>query len=253
MLLWKGSFREAIAACDEAMEQNPDALGILWTRGAAYAHLGQWDKAAADLAPQGVNSVWPNSDFSLQLACLRLLQDDVPGYRQVCQQLIERAGQSKEGITGNNAYMLLRTCTMFPKGGTDPAEVLLWTDRAVASQPKTAWYLHTLALAHYRADHFDQAVHYCHESQKVDPKLAGRIVNQLLLAMAYQRLVQRDEARRTWQEVAQWREAVGRGTYKGDGTFPPDMHLSDWLEFQVLYREAETLIGPDDLNPSKPN
>jgi tetratricopeptide (TPR) repeat protein len=248
-----GQWQQAIADYSKVIDMYPVRQDVRNKRAYAYCVVGQWDKAVADLAPQGVNAESPNSDTWLQLACLRLLQDDVPGYRQLCKQLIERAGQSEGGIPGTTAYFVSRTCTMLAQGGTNPAQVLVWAEKAVAAEPKAAWSLHTLALAHYRAGHLDQAVRYCRQSLDADPKWDGGMLNRLLQAMALCRQDQKDEARKCLRPVAQWRQEVADGTYKGDAPCPPDKHLSDWLEFQVLWREAEKLFSRDELSPSKQN
>ena len=54
----------------------------------------------------------------------------------------------------------------------------------------------------------------------------------------YQPRRRHDQARAEFRAVADRRAAIRNGTYKGEPGAPPDMHLSDWLEFQVLYREA---------------
>jgi serine/threonine protein kinase/tetratricopeptide (TPR) repeat protein len=248
-----GQWQEAIAAYSKYLDLCPAGRDFRYKRGYAYSVVGQWDKAVADLAPQGVNAESPNSDTWLQLACLRLLQDDVPGYRQLCQQLIESATQSEQGITGSTAYFVSRTCTMLPQRETDQAQVLVWAEKAVAADPKAPWCLHTLALAHYRAGHLDHTVRYCLESRKADPKWDGGMLNRLLQAMALVRQDQKDEAQKCLRPVAQWQQEVADGTYKGDAPCPPDKHLSDWLEFQVLWREAEKLFDKDELKPSNRN
>jgi tetratricopeptide (TPR) repeat protein len=208
-------------------------------RGYAYSMEGRWDKAAADLAPEGVQLAWPSSDIWLQLACLRLLQSDIPGYRGLCQQLVERAGQSKQGFTGQTAYMASRTCMMHAQGGTDPAQAVRWAGKAESSDPKCSWYLHVLALAHYRAGQWEKAVEQCQKSLAADPSWQGRALNWLLLGMAQERRNKSTGANKWLEKASQWHADVRAG--KRPEASPPDMHLSDWLEFQVLFPEAQAL------------
>jgi tetratricopeptide (TPR) repeat protein len=120
---------------------------------------------------------------------------------------------------------------------------VLWAEKAVASHPKSQWCLYTLALAHYRAGQFKEAVQRSHESLKADPHWCGIPLNWLLLGMAYQRLGQPEEARQWMDKASAWRERASRGSSpKGEQATPPDVHLNDWLEFQVLWREAEELL-----------
>jgi hypothetical protein len=67
------------------------------------------------------------------------------------------------------------------------------------------------------------------------------MLNWLVLAMASHRLGQPREARQWLEKADQWREQLPRG--KGGGAIsPPGLAGADWVEFHVLYREAEALL-----------
>jgi tetratricopeptide (TPR) repeat protein len=133
-----------------------------------------------------------------------------------------------------------RTCALSTTPVVKPAESVLWAYIAVIRRPE-AHYLHTLALAHYRAGHYDQAVAACRQSFKVAPGWQGRAANWLLLGMALERKGEKEEARRCLNTVTKWYAAVRAG--KRPPASPPDMPLPDWLEFQVLYREAQPMLS----------
>jgi hypothetical protein len=130
-------------------------------------------------------------------------------------------------------------------GNAATDDAFRWAELAMKSNDaRGSWCTHTLALAHYRAGRFSQAVKYCEQSQREDPRWKGAMSNTILLALAHERLGRHDLARAEFRAVADWRAAIRNGTYKGDPGAPPEMHLSDWLETLVLFREAQELIKP---------
>jgi serine/threonine protein kinase/tetratricopeptide (TPR) repeat protein len=218
------------------------------SRAYTYSVLGRWGEAEADLTaglPRGGTRSLPAADVRWhQLACLRLLRGDAPGYRQLCRQLIDRAGGTGNGVAKQPAYIIGRTCLLHPDGGTDGTEAARWTKNVVAGDPRLVWDIYVLALTHYRAGRFEQAVKSCHDSLRADPRWGGTPLNWLLLAMTHHRLDQPDLAREYLDKAASWRRTADQGSSPRDQLpTPPDTHLSDWLEFQVLYREAASLLG----------
>jgi serine/threonine protein kinase/Flp pilus assembly protein TadD len=281
-----GQSERAIDDFAKAMELDPEETWAWSTRAAAYEILEEWSQGRNDLVmalakiqpslfmkvdefervrsgvvavaqrtppkPAPEPPLSPGDDIWLQSACLRLLKGDVQGYKKVCQHLLEVARKSKQELAGQTAYMVSRTCLLHTTDGEDLSQLVRLAENAVASDPRAAWCLHTLSLAHYRAGRFDQAVRSCRQSNRALPRWGGRALNQLLLALAYERQGKRNEARDALRDLIAWREAGARGGPQRWPGSPPEMHLSDWLEFQLLYREAEGLFGNDQLSPTKP-
>src|SRR5262249_47655338 len=160
------------ADLSEALDGGPGYKDARRMRAYAYAVLGRWRDAAADLTPADFEKA-PLDDVWLQVACLRLLQGDDEGYRALCRQLLERMGQTKAGLTGSQAFLASRTCMLRPETNPEPAKGVLWAEKALATQPKSPWYLHALALAHYRAGQFEKAVERSQESLRADPRWGG--------------------------------------------------------------------------------
>jgi hypothetical protein len=119
-----------------------------------------------------------------------------------------------------------------PGAIADPAEIVRRGELAVAAQPNAARYRHTLAVAHYRAGQFHQAVEQCQESKNVGASWGGNVVNWLLLAMAHHRLGHSEEVQKWLDKAENWIDKVSR--------------LPSWcdrFEVQLLRREAEELLG----------
>jgi tetratricopeptide (TPR) repeat protein len=242
-----GRWKQALADYSKCMELEsfPPGLQQLIARphrAYVYCVLGQWAEAAADLTPETIDS-WPLTDRWFQLACLRLLQGEVPEYHRLCQQTVGRIGRTKEGFRGTSAHLASRICMLHPDGGQAPQQGVVWASQAVKDQPRFPWNFYGLALAQYRAGQFKEAVQRSQESLKMDPHWGGVPLNWLLLGMAHQRLGQPEQARQWMDKATAWRERASRGASpNGEPATPPDVHLNEWLEFQVLYREAEELL-----------
>jgi hypothetical protein len=63
-----------------------------------------------------------------------------------------------------------------------------------------------------------------------------------VLALAYYRLGHFEEARHWLERSGQWLDRTASAFAQEAGVFPFDLHPPDWLEFQVLHREARELI-----------
>jgi tetratricopeptide (TPR) repeat protein len=218
------------------------ADGPLWVaRGRRFALQSEWDKAAAAYA-KAADSL-PVHDAAIEHACLRLLVGDAPGYRQFTRRLSKRAQPVKDPFT---ALELARTWGLAPQSPADARQAVRWGEQAVAWQPRLGWYLHTLGLAHYRAGQFDKALRRLQESDRSGWGNAT-VVNWLALALVHQRLGQTKPARQWLDKAADW---LDKAAPKKPGQLAP-LPATDWLEAQVLRREAEDLVKGKKPAPKK--
>jgi hypothetical protein len=67
-------------------------------------------------------------------------------------------------------------------------------------------------------------------------------LNWLWLAIAHQRLGEHDEARRRLDQAATWLDSLGDGM-PANAESMLKLHLHNWLEANVLRKEAEMAIG----------
>jgi tetratricopeptide (TPR) repeat protein len=200
------------------------------------AKLGDWDTAGTDFG--WLVASGPPSDSWFAAACLHLLHGDTRSYVELCQELQKRIGQTN---VPNLAHVGGRAGLLSPTTPIAPTQLVRWAEQAVTAH-KYPWRLHTLAAAHYRAGQFEQAIARAQESLQVGPDWKGRVLNWLVLALAHQRLGHQDEARQWLAQVVQWRETLPRGK-ANIPRCPPSLHGWDWLEFQVLMREAEPFVN----------
>ena len=247
-----GQWAQGLEQYSKALELLPEGWRATDARGHrcyAYTVVGQWDHAAADLVPQGIDAA-PLDDTWFQLACLQVLKGDTSGYQRLCKQWLERIVNMKTTLAGDDAFRSSRTCMLHTAAGNDPAKGVSWAEAAVSTNPKCEWYLHCLALAHYRAGQLEEAIKWCNNSLKADPGWGGNGQNWLLLGLAHKQLGHTQEAGEWLNQATRWREGAVTGKREPGILYPPEISLSDWLEFQVLYREAEMLFGRDVLKPT---
>jgi serine/threonine protein kinase/Flp pilus assembly protein TadD len=247
MHMGKSERDKASAEFAEALKLRPDDAELRLERGRFLAQLGRWFGAAADFAE--VIDKRPFNDDWVQHACLRLLAGDSEGYRKLCGSLRERYGKERNPLV---VYPAGRICALAPGGIADPAQAVLWEEQALVTDPKNLFYMQALALALYRAGQFDQAEKRCRESMKVNPNWTGHPQNWLVLAMTCHQQKKPDEARQWLDKATEWLAKANEKRPKEEAGFqPPEMLPSDWLEYQVLRREAEKLLNEKGPKPEK--
>jgi serine/threonine protein kinase/tetratricopeptide (TPR) repeat protein len=200
----------------------------------SYVLLSQWEKAAANYA-KADPLARPLQDDAFACACLLLIRGDNEGYNHFCRGMIQRATQT-ETVSPGEGYVLARTCAMARNSPVDPARSVRWANQAVAST-HSPWDYHVLGLAQYRAGQFDQALHSLTKANVMAWKY--RDLNWFGLAMAQHRLGHYDEARESLAKGVKWLEQEGP---PGPGR-PAKIMPQDWLEAQLLRREAEGMLN----------
>jgi tetratricopeptide (TPR) repeat protein len=219
-------------AMTKAVQLTPRGSELWIAAGRHHARLSQWDQAAADYA----RADWtrPLGDDAFEYACLFLIRGDVQGYKRFFERLIDRAGQTKNTF---EAFVLARIGGMAPPGVLDPARAVQWGKQAVASAPHVPWFDHALALAHYRAGQFDLAVQRFKESQSGNWSFVE--LNYFGLAMAEHQLGHKEKAKENLAQGVTWiQQATPEKTDQ-----PTTLYATDWLEGQLLRREAESLLA----------
>jgi WD40 repeat protein/tetratricopeptide (TPR) repeat protein len=222
---------------DRLLDARPEHRLLYARRAWAHARLGHWAKADTDSAKavQWEVEIEDLEGMAYRLAWLRLHFAAPAGHRRLCRRLLERFGRTEAPRT---AYLLARICALSPEG-PDAAEAVRLAEQARTADPQSAWYLHTLGLAHYRAGHFDEAVQWFEESSKTGPSWSGQVVNWLGLALAQHRRGRTEEGAAWLDRAARWIDQE-RTAHGANG--PPSLPEHDWLACQLLRREAETLL-----------
>jgi Flp pilus assembly protein TadD len=224
---------------------QPDHSRHYALRAYAYAQLGQWQKARADYAKVAVlepNNIWA----AYEQAGVLLLCGDAEGYRRVCARLLQRVGQTTDP---GSAYLVARALVLAPNGGPHAARSVELAAKAVAAEPKNPWHVHALALAHYRAGQYEQAIRRLNECLNAHPGWCAGL-NWLVLAMAYQRQGKMDEARQWLDKALRWGDQLAQNQPPGAAN-AIQLHVHDWLAYNILRREAEVLIRGNAASPKR--
>jgi tetratricopeptide (TPR) repeat protein len=194
--------------------------------------LSEWDKAAAAYAKADWSG--PLDDDAVSYAGLFLLRGDGEGYNRFCQDMIRRV-VATEAPAPRQACLLARSCALACKSPVDPAQAVEWANQAVANDP-SPWRFHFLGLAQYRAGQSDEALQSFTKATVASWKDAD--LNWFGLALVHHRLGKPDEARRCLDKGIRWLERVGPAGPER----PAQLQPQDWLEAQVLRREAEEML-----------
>jgi tetratricopeptide (TPR) repeat protein len=237
--------REALFSRVVALRPKDTQLWV--ARGRYLAWLGRWDEAAAAYR-RALRTPRPFHDEFLEGASTLLLCGDVAGYRRWVRDL-EDALRPRGELDGFRAHLMARMRALSPESPDDLARLVGWAESSVQRQPHFTT-LHALGLAYLRAGRLDEAVRQFQRSIASHRTWNAIGLNYYGLALAHHRLGHTDEARRWLEKAEAWFTQLAEVSTVEATSFPPDYHVVDWLEAQVLRREAESLIldvgFPDD-------
>jgi tetratricopeptide (TPR) repeat protein len=220
-------------ARDQAVSLRPKDTQLRIAIGRHYARISEWEKAARHYTRAGESRAIHDDAF--EQACLALLTGDKVGYRAFCKRLAARAGRRPNAFT---AFVLARTCGLAAGAVDGPGRAVGWGEQAVRSQAGVAWYLHALALAHYRAGQFKKAL------RRLEESLQARWTNIEFLNWYLRALILHRQGR-----VKQAREWLGKARAAHDRLKPAGattLPATDWLEAAVLRREAEGMMSKNE-------
>jgi serine/threonine-protein kinase len=238
----------------EALAKLPDAERGQWQRlwadvaallptdprgqGTALAERREWDRAA-DCYSRALLGATDDGEFWFEYAAVLLLSGDRLGYNQASVHMVAAFG--KPG--GPRAYHVARACTLAPDAVTDPSLPGRLAATELEANTKQFWSLTEQGALANRAGRFEESVALFERSVEANSTPGAAVVNWLWLALANQRLGKTDEARRWLNKAQTWLDQYREG-------MPPraeqnlGLHLHNWLEANVLRREAEELIAP---------
>ena len=204
------------------------------------AAQGNWVGAASSYARTLTRGPINDGHFWFEYAAVQLLSGNRQGYATACAELIEQWG--KPG--GPRAYHVARAGTLAGDAAPDPSLLSRLAHNELQQNATQFWSLTEQGALAYRTGRFEESVSFFEQSLKADSKPGRAVVNWVWLALADQRLGKTEEARRWLEKAQKWLDQFPDG-------MPPNaeaelgLHLHNWLEANVLRREAEALIAPD--------
>jgi serine/threonine-protein kinase len=202
------------------------------------AARGNWSAAAASCARHFAGQAIYDGEHGFEYAAVLLLSGDREGYRKICAELLKRSGQP-----GVRPYHVARACTLGADSVKDPTLPAKTAEEELRQNKQAFWSLTELGALAYRSGRYDDAATLLEQSLKADDKPARAVLNWFWLAMVEHRRGKPAEARGWLEKAVKWL----RQYPKGIPAEPDDTtgwHLHNWLEAQVLRREAEALLVP---------
>jgi serine/threonine protein kinase/Flp pilus assembly protein TadD len=249
---------------DRLTELRPKDPRPWGARGRAYANQREWAKAGSDYAKalelrreewSGANRSPASGDWARaglgiaslthELAALRLLAGDEAGHRELCSFVVRELHQADDAAA---AEMLSRACTLAPGALTDWSVPTRLAELSVGKSPRTAWRIYALGVVRFRTGQDAEAIQRLEQSLRVQPTWVGRGQNYVVLALACQRLGRHDDARKWLQQAKRWLDETNQAMARNKFGYAASDYLSDWLDAQVLLREAERTLANRD-NP----
>jgi eukaryotic-like serine/threonine-protein kinase len=240
---WDNSRERAcreVAACEPVFTRvvrlRPKDPRIWIGRGRHLAVEQKW-AAAADAYGKAIHSLPLNYLEHFEYACVLALVDDRPNAQK--QTHVQRLLEGAPTATDRAAFIMARTFGLISDPAVPAAQIIGLAKQAVKANA-SAFHIHALALAHYRAGEFELAIQQARESDVKPWTNAAKPQNWLVLALAHHRLGHAAEAK-AWLDKAlpaiDLENAANRGK-------PLSVSVPDWLELQVLRREAEATGRP---------
>ncbi len=208
---------------DHVAQLRPDEPAVWIGRGQYHVLRSQWAKAASDYARAA--PLQPVADKTYQYAGLLLLIGDEQGYRKYCAELSTLADEP--------GFLLARSCAIGPESGVEPDRIIDW-----AKQGDTAWELHVLGLAQYRAGMYVEAIQSLKASNAGTWPALAKSQNELVLAMAYHDQGEKEKA----EELLKQATKTIDHARPQQADEPVDVAIPDWIGIETLRREAEGLI-----------
>jgi serine/threonine-protein kinase len=205
-----------------------------WAR--ARAAGGEW-KIAAESYHWLVESMPDaNGEAWFEFAAVVLLAGDRPAHSRACAEMQRQAAWSPS----MRPYHAARALTLAPAPGRQAAAVARLSAAELGRNQTAFWSLTEQAALLHRSGRSGEALALLEKSLAADDRPGTQVVNWLWLALVHQRLGKPDQARR-------WLSRANLLLQRWGGAMPADaealgLHLHNWLEAQVLRREAEALI-----------
>jgi WD40 repeat protein/serine/threonine protein kinase len=237
----RGEWEAARAAYTAWLTTEPANPQPWAYRGATLYRLGRLAEFVADFREVARLSSLEDHDLWM-LAGGLVLTEQSEEYRRFCQELLHRQAS---GFTGYHPHAIARACVLgvLPIAQTRPAlKLAAWTGEGINAFEKNAWYRRVLATAHFRTGNWKEAISRHTEVLKTNPTDAPvNVLSWLVLAMAHHRAGEVKAGRSYLDRATRWIDKAVANWPK-EALAPGGLLLEEWLECQVLRREAERLI-----------
>jgi len=243
----RGSSEGIATLLGQLIQRDLKGVHLLRFRATLFARRGQWDPAIADLNKALLLDAQQQENYHC-LAALYVQAGDLASYRQICQRMLSRFGNTSEPSV---AERMTKDCLMLPASGADAAVIARLADLSAQAAEKYSphgWYEFAAGLAAYRRADYRSAIQWTRKTLQSVHQVRS-VEAYMVLAMAYQRSNQPQDAR---QALADGLEHARKNLPRLEsGDLGRDW--LDWIIAQALLREATALIEgqPSIKEPGK--
>jgi tetratricopeptide (TPR) repeat protein len=151
-------------------------------------------------------------------------------YQESCAAILKHLPQDDPVKTAIGA----RCCILLPNATPDADQVLEAVKLSAEARPGVTWVHHTLGMAYFRANKYDEARRSIEHSLKVGPRWRARYLNWYALALI-------DWNRGDKESAVNWYAKAS--SYTDDLPYEVFYTSGDWMECQLLQRECRGLFG----------
>ncbi len=219
-------------------------LTVSVARGAVAAQDGRWEEAITAYEQRFAYGKPDEPSVWFERAVLEFAVGDRARHRLTCQRMLDIF------LVNNQLPWLEFAAHAFvlaPESPAENAQALELAKRRAALFPDL-FSEHVVGLALYRTGRFAEAEARLVKNNARNPGWRGEILDQLVVAMAQQRLSRQSEARRGLEKVESWIAARLRDRPGGlDRGVPDGWHWRDAILMHKLIGEARDLIGAKPL------
>ncbi len=228
---------------------RPQHRGLRIARLPHLASRGKWEEVSAQL--KVVIELEPSDHEGwCNAAALALYRADADAYRQICGELTARFTNTDNPTI---AEWVALACLLSPDATAQLDLAQKLAERAVttaADHRNIHWFHLAKALADYRSGDFEAAVASAKRSREhAGQKLYSDATALLVQAMAEHQLGRLAKARQSLSDAL---ELMRQRIITPDGV-ALDRYWCSGLRFNILHREAESLIDPQQDGQSEPD
>ncbi len=217
---------------DELLELEINRWGAYLYRAGARARIGNLSGAKSDY--KTLTQLDPSKTRARDwhsLAVLQLHEGEPDKYRATCNAVFDRFREHEHSVDVANA---IRTCLLSPNG-LDDMDVLLQTVRELVARPDGVNFSRMLAHVLYRKGDYERAYRYSLKAEVENPD-ETTVTDWLFRAMA--------ASQQDYGKAAD--RLLGMARRQMDLMAKRPAYWGDWEEWQLILREAETLLSQNE-------
>lgn len=222
--------REAIAANPKHAELAGSHEWLYWRQARLAATRREWSDAADNYTRATNGRSANDGEVWFELAAVRLLAGDTPGYLQACNTMLDRCEAA-----GLRRFLAARACALAPVSEEILARASRLGLEELDQNADEHWSLTARGALACRQGRSADSIRSFENSLETAQDPSHAVINWIWLARAHLTSGNRDIARQWHVKASDWLDQNAR--------MPERIHLHDWLETQILQQEVEVQLS----------